>query len=74
MVSGLWYIEAMTESIFTSYLHRRMESFGTWRAFAKHLGVSPQFLHDCKVGARKPSDKILEGLGLEKVTTYRKVK
>ena len=42
--------------------------------YAKHLGVSPAYISATRTMKKKPSDKILNDLGFEAVTTYKKVK
>lgn len=40
---------------------------------ARTLGVSPQYLHDVLNGKREPGPSILQGLGVQKVVSYRSV-
>jgi len=51
-------------------LRLEVEIEGTQRAYAKSIGVSPAFLNDILLGKREPSGKVLEHLGLAKVTGY----
>jgi transcriptional regulator with XRE-family HTH domain len=45
---------------------------GTQRELAGVLGISPQYLNDILSGHREPGPKLLEGLGLERIVTYRR--
>ena len=39
---------------------------------AKQLGISPQYLSDVLNNRRQPGTAVLDGLGLERVLTYRR--
>ena len=39
---------------------------------AKQLGISPQYLSDVLNNRRQPGKAVLDGLGLERVLTYRR--
>ncbi len=51
---------------------REMLRDATQKQVAENLGVSQQYLCDLLQERRKPGDKILAALGLEKVVTYRR--
>ncbi len=64
----------MTYESLLKLLHKRAEYYGSWYRFAESLQISPQYLHDCKEGRRMPGKKLLDAMGLESVTEYRKVR
>ena len=39
---------------------------------AKQLGISPQYLSDVLNNRRQPGKAVLDGLGVERVLTYRR--
>lgn len=45
---------------------------GTQKELAEEIGVSQAFLSDVLAGHREPTGKILDYLGLERVTVYRR--
>lgn len=51
-------------------LHRFIHKAGSQTAAAAAMDVSPQYLADVKYGRRDPGQKILDALGLCKVTHY----
>jgi hypothetical protein len=61
----------MTKETIGRILKRDVSGYGSWLAYAAHLGVNPQDLHDCKDGRRNPSAKLIAALGLEKYVAYR---
>ncbi len=44
----------------------------SWRAFAEAVGEDHGYLYRMALGERDPSDTVLNKLGLERVTVYRK--
>lgn len=48
-----------------------MASRSSQKAVAVKVGCSPAFLNDVVKGRREPSGKLLDALGLERVTFYR---
>lgn len=59
-------------SEFRLYLYMEMKSLGmTVQGFAKHLGVSHQAAYALLDGKLRPSEKILEKVGLEIVFRVR---
>ena len=62
----------MTDSIIIKRLLALVEKYGSQKAAAEHLGVSPQYLHDILAGLREPGPKILSALGYERVIRYQK--
>lgn len=52
-------------------LQKSADAHGQAKLYAKHIGVSPQYLNDVLRGRREPGKKILRALGLEKVVLYR---
>lgn len=61
----------MTDPI--EMLKKRMQG-RTLRALAKEIPCSAAYLSDILLGQRSPGPKILNFLGLERKTTYRKEK
>lgn len=55
-------------------LQNNADAHGQAKLYAKHIGVSPQYLNDVLRGRREPGKKILKALGLEKVILYRAVR
>lgn len=45
---------------------------GTQKDFAAQCGVSAPYLHDMLKGRREIGDKVLEAIGIERLTVYRK--
>ena len=62
----------MSENEVRLLLVRRCAGHGNGVRFAKAHGISPQHLSSMLTGFRKPSDKALDALGLERVTEYRR--
>jgi len=52
---------------------RKRQGTGTQADLAKAIGVSSAYLSDVFQGHRRPADKILEFLGIERRVVYRKV-
>jgi len=46
---------------------------GSQQRFAKENGFSPAYLSDVLTGRREPGKKILEAVGVERVTLYKKI-
>lgn len=55
-------------------LRKACEAAGTQKAWAEANGVSPQYVNDVLQGFREPGEAILSALGIEKVTTYRRIR
>jgi hypothetical protein len=53
-------------------IKRQIKAFGSAEAYARHIGIHHQHLHDCKNGRRKPSRKLLKALNLAEVRVYVK--
>lgn len=53
-------------------LNTVVEQYGGIKGYAMVLNIWPDELYKIVRGKRPPSRKILEALGLEKVTVYRK--
>lgn len=51
-------------------LRREVKGVGTQEAFAEKAGVTQQYVGDILRGQRKPGEKILDALGLQKVIVY----
>ena len=65
----------MTSDHVRKILEREAEKIGSQTALAKHIGVSPAYVHDVINGRREPGESILKPLGLEKSpTSYRWIK
>lgn len=60
----------MTHQALLNLLDRRKRRAGAWSKLAIELGVSAQYLHDCKERRRMPGSKLLDALGLEAVIDY----
>ena len=54
-----------------SVLRKRLDG-RTQKEVAAEIGVSPQYLNDALSGYRDIGPKMLDGLGLERVVTYRR--
>lgn len=48
-------------------MHEAIEDYGSVAGFSRRSGLSPQYVHDVLAGRRKPSEKLLTALGLEKI-------
>lgn len=55
-------------------LQKNADAHGQAKLYAKHIGVSPQYLNDVLRGRREPGKKMLRALGLDKVVFYRAVR
>lgn len=53
-------------------LTRRVNRDGGQSEFARSIGTSPGYVNDVLSGRRDPGDKILNALGLERVTVYQR--
>jgi hypothetical protein len=62
----------MTLDSLLKLLDKRAKGAGNWAKLASTLGVSPQYLHDCKEGRRRPAKKLLDALNLVAVIDYRR--
>ncbi len=62
----------LTPERFRDYLRSRINGM-TQAAFAKQLGISPQYLGDVLNGRREPGGTILHAIGFERVVRYRSV-
>lgn len=64
----------MTADDVRRLIERKCREAGGQKAWADQIKVSPTFLSEVIRGDRAPSQRILEPLGLKRVTVYRKVK
>jgi DNA-binding transcriptional regulator YdaS (Cro superfamily) len=64
----------MTATDVRTALKAAVEDAGGQTAWAKLHGVSQPWVANFMSGEREPSPKLLRFLGLERVTSYRKVK
>lgn len=55
-------------------VHDLFRIHGSTRAAGKALGVDHAYLHRIAAGEKRPSDEMLEKLGIERVETYRRKK
>lgn len=62
----------MDEGQVVALLWLALEKEPTQTALAAKIGVTTPFLHDVLMKKRAPTGKILEYLGLERITIYRK--
>lgn len=53
-------------------IEARIARYGSAKATAKLLGISPQYLNDIRLQRRGLSDTVLSALGLEREVTYRR--
>lgn len=60
----------MTYDRLLAYLERQIALSDSQDAYAKRLGISPQYLSNIVNGVRQPGKKLLSALGLEKVIAY----
>jgi len=51
-------------------LQRQVEVYGSQKALAERIGVSPQYLGDILLARREPGESILGFLGMQKVVSY----
>lgn len=63
--------DTLTDSALRARLLARVIAHGQKAAFAKAVGISPQYLSDILAGKRAIPDKVLHAIGVERVTTYR---
>lgn len=54
-------------------IEARIKRYGSASHTAKLMGISPQYLHDIRLQRRGLSDAVLNTLGLERVTMYRRI-
>lgn len=64
----------MTEDDVRDLLRKSCDKLGSVRAWAIENDCSAQYVGDVLNGGRSPGPAILKGLGLEAVTTYRRIK
>lgn len=62
----------LTTDEFLKRLAATIEAEGSQTAFAKKHDVSLSYLNDMLRGRKAPSTKVLDALGYEAVTLYRK--
>ncbi len=68
-------VEAVADVVMTAEAVRELLSAevaqaATAQAWAAALGLSPSYVSDVLNGRREPGDKMLEVLGLQRVTMY----
>ena len=63
--------ETLTETDIRVRLEKRVFECGSQSAFAKSLGVTPQYVSDILAGKRAIPDKVLAAIGVERVVSYR---
>jgi hypothetical protein len=64
----------LTETQVIERLRAACEAAGGQRAFALAHKFTPAYVHDVLHRRRPPADRILDALGLERVTIYREKK
>ncbi len=62
----------MTTDDVRRMLRGACQAEGSQSAWARRAGVSQAYVNDAMHGRREPGEAILQALGLERVTTYRK--
>ena len=62
----------MTKEQIVRMLGRACQEAGGQARWAKLNDVSQAYISDVLAGKRDPGDKILAGLGIERIVTYRK--
>lgn len=65
-------MDGMNKQQVIIYLTGKVVEAHSQKALAEKIQVTPSFLNDVLMGKRNPTGKILDYLGLEKVTIYRK--
>lgn len=60
----------MTKEHVLSLLRREVQRAGSRKAYAKHIGVAESYVGYVLRGKVEPGPKILEPLGLVRVTSY----
>jgi hypothetical protein len=55
-------------------MRKRIERAGSQQAWARQVGISPQYLCDVLMARRDVPDKVLAALGYVRVVTYRRAK
>ncbi|WP_024351049.1 hypothetical protein [Aurantimonas coralicida] len=63
----------MTAAGVRNLLRQACADAGSQQSWAREHGVSPQYVGDVILGRRDPGDRILDGLGLRRVVTYRPI-
>ena len=61
----------LTEQDVIERLRAAAAAAGSQRQFAKAHGFTPAYVHDVLHGKRAPAQRILDALGIERVTYYR---
>lgn len=61
----------MTKDDVLDKLRKAVNRLDGQRKWAAQAGVSQQYVADVLAGRREPGQKILDGLGLERVVSYR---
>lgn len=66
-------ISSMNKDELTAYIHSIIDSryAGLQVAFAEDNDLSAAYVNDVLRGRREPGKKILDAVGVERVTTYR---
>ena len=65
--------EMLSREDVNEMLTMRRIKFDTGKQFAESLGVGAQYVADVCMNRREPGPKLLKGLKLERVVSYRKV-
>ena len=64
----------MTADQVRAALERQVERYGSQKALAAVIGVTPAFVCDIINGRREPSGKPVAFLGLRRVVSYQKAR
>lgn len=62
----------MSESDVLQMLLKAIKKAGSQKEFADQHDISPQYVNDIVLGRRRPGNKVLQALGLERVVLYKK--
>ncbi len=57
-----------------AFIKKQITKHGSQAAYAKHLGISQQYLNDVLHGRRDISSELAQALGYERLTIYVKSK
>lgn len=64
----------MTADDVRKMLRKACDAAGSQKAWAEQAGVTPQYVQDVLSARREPAERICAALGVERVTTYRRVR
>lgn len=62
----------MTEADVLGLIKREVEKAGSVASWARHVGISPSYVHDVLCGRRQAGSKVLEAVQVERSISYRR--